>query len=129
MPRRKRSALSPANAVRLVEFLIAEGKLADHEIARLLHIAELEDRLIALRSGGGGGSGPIPFRNTKTAAKRKSRPKRAVSAEVAATRRIQGQYIAHLRKFPKTARGKFQKIARTKSREEAIEAMKKALAK
>jgi hypothetical protein len=66
---------------------------------------------------------------TKSPSKRKSGAKRAVSAEVAATRRVQGQYIAYLRKFPKTARGKFQKNARTKSREEAIAAMKKALAK
>jgi hypothetical protein len=53
--------------------------------------------------------------------------KKAVSAEVAATRKLLGQNLAHLRRFPKTARSKFQKIARTKSREDAIAAMKKAV--
>ncbi|HYS53813.1 MAG TPA: hypothetical protein VER58_08655 [Thermoanaerobaculia bacterium] len=126
MPRRKRRVVSPANAVRLVEFLIAEGKLAAHQIAQFLRIAELEKRLKALR---GGGEVPVPHGRVKSRARGKNRPRRAVSAEVVATRKIQGRYIAYLRKFPKTARAKYQKIARTRSREEAIAAMNKALAK
>ena len=123
MPRRKRSALSPANAVRLVEFLIEEGKILAHDIARYLHITELEDRLKVLR---GKVPGPFARKPAKIAAKK---AKRAVSAEVAATRKVQGQYIAHLTKFPKNQRGKFQKIAREESREKAIAAMKKSLAR
>jgi hypothetical protein len=46
---------------------------------------------------------------------------------VAATRKLLGKYISLLRKFPRAARSKFQKIAWTKSREEAIMAMKRAL--
>jgi hypothetical protein len=124
--RKRKNILNPANAVRLVQVLVDEGRILAHDIARYLHIAELEDRLKALRSGGG--SGPIPFRKSTGATTARKRAKKAVSAEVAATRKLQGQYIANLRKFPKSARGKFQKIARTKSREEAIAAMKKALA-
>jgi hypothetical protein len=121
MTNRKTSALSPANAVRLVEYLIAEGKIIARDIARYLEIDQLEQRLRALRGT------EVP--HVRAARRPKKKAKRPVSPEVAATRKIQGQYIAHLRKFPKTARGKFQKIARTKSREEAIAAMKKALAK
>jgi hypothetical protein len=125
MPRSKKSALTPANALRLIQILIDEGKILAHDVARYLHIAELEDKLRSLR---GGGEVPVPHAKSKDARKRTQRAKKPVSAAVAATRKLQGQYIAHLRKFPKTARSKFQKIARTKSREEAIAAMKKALA-
>src|SRR5437762_697666 len=113
MAKRKSNALHPSKAVRLVEILIAEGKIIARDIERYLEIDDLEDRLKALR---GGGELPVPHARANTA-KSKKRVKKAVSAKVAATRRIQGQYIAHLRKFPKTARGKFQQIARTESRE------------
>jgi uncharacterized protein YceH (UPF0502 family) len=106
-----------------VELLIEEGKILAHDVARYLHIAELEDRLSTLRS-----RVPGPFAR-KLAKKPTKRAKRAVSAEVAATRKVQGQYIAHLTKFPKNQRGKFQKIAREESREKAIAAMKKSLAR
>ena len=102
--------------------LLREGRIIAQDIGRYLHIAELEDRLRALR---GKVSDPVARRSAKKTAKR---AKRAVSAEVAATRKVQGQYIAHLTKFPKSQRVKFQKIARTESRQKAIAAMKKALA-
>ncbi len=121
MPRRKRSVLTPANAVRVLQTLIDDGKVLANDIARYLHIAELEDQLKTLR-----GVVSVPF-GKKRVGKAAKRARRPVSAKVVATRKIQGQYIAHLRKFPKSARGKFQKIARTRSREEAITAMKKAL--
>jgi hypothetical protein len=104
--------------MRVVQGLIAEGKILTRDIERILEIDELENRLRALR---GGGEVPVPHVKAKSA-------KKAVSAAVAATRKVQGQYIAHLRKFPKAAREKFQKIAREDSREKAIVAMKKALA-
>ena len=123
MPKRKSSAFNPTNAGRLIEILIEEGRIATHEIARYLNIAELEDRLKALR-------GEVPARFARRPATKKAkRAKRPVSAQVAATRKVQGHYIAHLTKFPKNARGKFQQIARQESREKAIAAMKKALAK
>ena len=111
----------------ILQELVREGKILAHDIARYLHIAELQARLARLRAENG--QVPVPHVETKKAAKTKRRAKKAVSAEVAATRRVQGQYIAHLTKFPKTARWKFQKIAREDSREKAIAAMKKALAK
>src|SRR5947199_10435797 len=107
MSKRKKNALHPSKAVRLVEILIAEGKIIARDIERYLEIDELQDRLKALR---GGGEVPVPHAKARSG-KRKQRARKPVSAAVAATRRVQGKYIAHLRKFPKTARGKFQKIA------------------
>jgi hypothetical protein len=111
--------------MRLIQILIDDGKIFAHDVARYLHIADLEEKLRALR---GGGAVPVPHSRQKDGRKRKRRVGKPVSAAVVATRKLQGQYIAHLRKFPKTSRSRFQKIARTKSREEAIAAMKKALA-
>jgi hypothetical protein len=104
--------------MRLIQILIDEGKILAHDVARYLHIAELEEKLRALR----GGESSRSFRE-KRARKPVKSAKNAVFAEVAATRKLQGQYIAHLRKFP-SRHGKFQKIARMKSREEAIAATK-----
>jgi hypothetical protein len=110
--------------MRLIQILIDEGKILAHDVARYLHIAELEDRLAALR---GGEKVRSPQTRHKDGRQRKTRARRPVSPAVAATRKLQGQYISYLRKFPKTARSKFQKIARTKSRQEAIAAMKREL--
>jgi hypothetical protein len=52
MPRPKKSALTPANALRLIQILIDEGKILAHDVARYLHIAELEEKLRSLRGGG-----------------------------------------------------------------------------
>lgn len=54
-----------------------------------------------------------------------ARKKRKVSAEVKASQKLQGQYIAAIRSIPKNQRAKFQKIAKTDGREKAITAMKK----
>ena len=123
MPRKRRRHIP--NPSEILDILVHAAKVSWAEIDRLIEIDALERRLKALR---GGGEVPVPHTRTKNGAKGKRRAKSTVSPAVAATRKVQGQYIAHLRKFPKTARGKFQKIARTKSREEAISAMMKALA-
>ena len=52
MPKRKKNPLHPSKAVRLVEILIAEGKIIARDIERYLEIDELEDRLKALRGRG-----------------------------------------------------------------------------
>ncbi len=124
MPRRKRSVLSPANAVRLVEFLIDEGKILAHDIARYLHIAEIEARLRALR----GGEVPVPHAKAKTTRTRK-RPRRAASPARQASMKLQGQYLSLIARLPKTKRARYQKIARENGREKAIAAMKKDLGK
>jgi hypothetical protein len=37
--------------MRLIQILIDEGKILAHDVARYLHIAELEEKLRALRGG------------------------------------------------------------------------------
>src|SRR5207245_2855798 len=112
MPRRKSRRLSPATAMHLIEILIREGKLLAREIGRYLRIAELEERLRRLRG-----------------VKPKTKSKRSLSAAGHKSHQIQGRYIAYIRRFPKSARAKYQKIAREQGREKAIVSMKKALAK
>jgi hypothetical protein len=123
---------SSSQAVFILERALKDRKLSGNDIRRYVgtladEIRELEERLASLKEAA---VGSAKHATRKVGAKIKTRKRalrKAVSAEVVATRKLQGQYIAHLTKFPKTARGKFQKIARTKSREEAIAAMKKSL--
>lgn len=56
--------------------------------------------------------------------KTRKRAKKA-SAQVIASRKLQGQYIAAIRTIPKTQRAKFANIAKAEGREKAIAAMKK----
>lgn len=118
MAKRKKSALSPSNAVRFVRALIAEGKIIARDIQRYLEIDALEQRLKALR-------GVRRPRSQKP--QRKRRTKRTVSAEGRASRQLQGKYIAYIRRFPKSGRAKYQTIAKKQGREKAIAAMKKDL--
>jgi len=134
MPKRKKNILSPSNAARLVEILIKEGKILAHEIARYLHIAQLEERLAKLR-----GSKVRHVRRSKNSSKPKSskrakrskpskRPKRKISAKGRKSYQIQGRYIAYIRRFTKSDRSKYAKLAKEQGRESAIAAMRKDLA-
>jgi hypothetical protein len=51
------------------------------------------------------------------------------SAKNAASRKIQGRYIAYLRQIPQKERAQYQAIVKAKGREPAIAAMRKALRK
>jgi hypothetical protein len=100
-----------------------EGELVARDIARYLKIAELEQRLRALR----GGEVPVPHGRTK---RRGPKPaKRRVSAERRASQKVQGQYLGYIRQIAAKERAKFQKIAKENGREKAIAAMKKRLVK
>ena len=88
----------------------------------------LEKRIAKLR----GVVGSVhPVRAVKTVTKRVvARAKRAAKTpEAAASRKLQGQYIAHIRQLPKRGRKKFSEIAQKNGREAAITAMKKQLGK
>jgi hypothetical protein len=142
MPKRKKSFLSPSNAMRLVEMLIEEGKVLAQDIARYLHIANLEARLAKLRGNevrvrrsknSSKAKSPKSSKSPKTSkrakpAKRAKRPKRRISAKGRRSYQLQGRYIAFIRRFPKNARGKYQKIAKEQGRERAIAVMKRDLA-
>ena len=122
--------------MRLVEMLIEEGKVLAQDIARYLHIAKLEARLAKLRGN------EVRVRRSKNSSKAKSpktskrakpakrakRPKRKISAKGRRSYQLQGRYIAFIRRFPKNARGKYQKIAKEQGRERAIAVMKRDLA-
>ena len=135
MPRPKKAASwSPSQAVFIVERALADRKLSAADIKRYVgsiadEVRSLEERLASLTEAAlgsvrrvfrRGGEVPVPR-------VRKRSRKRAVSAEVAASRRLQGQYIAAIRQIPKTKRAFYQKISKAKGREAAIGAMRKAL--
>ena len=52
-----------------------------------------------------------------------------LTAERIASQKIQGQYLGFLRQIPKTARKRFQELAKTKGREAAIAEMRNKLGK
>jgi predicted nucleic acid-binding Zn-ribbon protein len=144
MPRSKKAVsitLSPSKAGYVLERALADRKLSQADVNRYVanmtdEIRELEERLASLRDAIVepvkrfahkveekvlGGDTPAV---TKT-----RRKQRAVSPEVAATRRLQGQYMSLLSRIPKSKRAFYQKIAKAKGREEAIAAMRKTLEK
>jgi hypothetical protein len=143
MPRPKKAApvsFSPSQAVYVLERALADRKLSRADVRQYIagmaeEIRGLEARLASLREAvvepvkrlvhkveekvmGGDPSFP-----------KKRRKQRPVSPEVAATRKIQGQYLGVLSQIPKTKRPFYQKIAKTKGREEAIASMRKTLGK
>jgi hypothetical protein len=123
MPKRKRSAVTRTNAARILEMLVEEGKILAHDIARYLKIAEVEDRLRMLR----GGEVPVTHRRGKN--HRNVKMKRSISVAGRKSYRIQGRYIAYIRRFPKAARSKYRKIAKNQGREKAIATMRKDLSR
>jgi predicted nucleic acid-binding Zn-ribbon protein len=143
MPRPRRAApvtLSPSRAVYVLERALADRKLSKADVNRYLagmteEIRGLEERLASLRDAVVepvkrlahkveekvlGGDTPLP---------KKKRKQRAVSPEVAATRKLQGQYMSLVSQIPKAKRPFYQRIAKTNGREEAIAAMRKNLGK
>jgi hypothetical protein len=131
---KQRRRLAPGDAVRVLQGLLREGKIAAHDIARHLEIAELEERLAILHGKDASSHGPTARSRrasepavSETASQARKR-KRRVSSEGRASYRIQGQYIAYLRRFSKHVRAKYQQLAREHGREQAIAAMRKALA-
>ncbi len=141
-------SLTAHQALYVLEKAVADRKLSaadvDRYVASIHHeISSIEERLTRLKdavvgpvkklfgggmpfplggrkvAGGGGGEVPVPHSMKK---KRKKR----VSAEVKASRQLQGQYISALRNIPKNKRAAFQTIAKEQGREKAIAAMKTA---
>ena len=129
MPRQSRTDLSPAQARYVVQRLIDSGAVRASTVQKLAsemagEVARLERQLAMLRG----------FDVTESVAKRRrgrpagSSSARPVSPEVAASRRIQGQYLGLIRQIPASRRGPFKKIAAEQSREKAIQALRRELA-
>jgi O6-methylguanine-DNA--protein-cysteine methyltransferase len=112
VPRGRRStAFNDANEI--LQQLINDGRISTAEINRVREIRELEQRLAALRGGGG-------------VARRRGRPPGSASGlrkSPSASRQLQGRYLALVRQIPKSRRAQFGQIAKDKGREAAIRAM------
>jgi hypothetical protein len=105
--------LSPGKAAVALQMLVSEGKLAAREVhaalrrrqALIQQLQDLQDRLAAL---GPDKDGPFPMHigRTKTA----SKTKRRVSAVRRAAMKVQGRYMAAIRRLPKAARARVKAI-------------------
>jgi hypothetical protein len=131
MPKAETPSITPSQARYILEKLIDEGKVTAADVRR--HIAgmwdemsALEKRIAALRDLGQPFAHPV--RAARTVARKLRRRAKRVSAEVAASRRLQGQYIAAIRQVAKSKRAKYAAIAKEKGREAAIREIKKAKA-
>ena len=119
MPRQQQtgsSGLNPSQALYVLDRLIRERRIKANEVTRMAaemtsEIADLERRLAMLR-GNEGGSG-------------RGRPgRRPVNAAVAASRRLQGEYMGLMRHISGRERARIKKIAAEKGREAAVKEMR-----
>jgi len=129
------SRLSPSQAQQILQALINDRRISAGELNRYLEIQRLEERLQSLRSGGGmigrpvrrGWSGATQATAAQGGRRRRRRP--AVTAEQAASRQLQGRYLALVRQIPASRRSQYAKIAKDRGRETAIREMQDALKK
>ena len=122
MPRQLQSAgtgLSPSQALYVLDRLVRERRVNGREVAKMAsemtaEIADLERRLEMLRGSGGSARG----------GRRSSRP---VNAAVAASRRLQGEYMGLMRHIAGRERARIKRLAATKGREAAVREMRSKL--
>lgn len=128
------SRLSPSQAQQILQALINDRRISAGELNRYLEIQRLEERLQSLRSGGGLIGRPVRrgwSGASQATAGQGGRPRRrpAVTAEQAASRQLQGRYLALVRQIPASRRPQYAKIAKDRGRETAIREMQDALKK
>jgi hypothetical protein len=131
--------LSPGEATYVLERLIADRRITASEIQRYVaamhqEIADLEQRLRTLRLASSStvsfqGSPQSVERTPPTVQSRRRRPQKTASAEVRASRQLQGRYVSLIRQIPKYKRGQFQKIAKDRGREDAVAELRSFLGK
>ena len=132
MPRGRRSNSSDAQDI--LQALIREGRISSSDINRYREIRQLEQRLEALR-GGGGRRGRRPGMTTAATATQRAaaggrRGRRGpITAQQLASRKLQGRYLGLIRQIPASQRARYAKIAKDKGREAAIKDMQSALNK
>jgi hypothetical protein len=120
------SRLLPAQAHQILQDLIKDARITAAEVGRYLQIQRLEEQLRSLRSGVGVRlRGPVARAG---AAVRRGR-RRAITAEQAASRKLQGKYLSLVRQIPATRRSQYAKIAKDRGREAAIREMQDVLKK
>ena len=132
MPRRTAvPPLTSSQAKFILERLIDERVVTAADVRRLLgemwrEMSAVEKRLDELRAAAEPMRHPIRAAR-KAAASARTAIRRTVSPERRASMRLQGRYLALLRKTRKADRLKFKKLAKQDGREQAIVAMEKAL--
>jgi hypothetical protein len=122
MPRQQQSAgtgLSPSQALYVLDRLVRERRVNGREVSRMAsemtaEIADLERRLEMLRGSG----------SAANDGRRSSRP---VNAAVAASRRLQGEYMGLMRHITGRERARIKKLAASKGREAAVREMRTKL--
>ena len=116
------SGLTPGQALYVLDRLVRERRVNGREVARMAsemnaELADLERRLAMLRADTGSGRRGRP-------AGRSSRP---VNPAVAASRRLQGEYMGLMRHLTGRDRTRIKQIAAEKGREAAVRAMRTQL--
>jgi len=119
------SRLLPAQAQQILQDLIKDARITVAEVGRYLQIQRLEEQLRSLRGGGGFGRRPV----ARVAAAARRGRRKAITAEQAASRKLQGKYLSLVRQIPATRRSQYAKIAKDRGREAAIREMQDALKK
>jgi hypothetical protein len=123
VPRGRRIRLSTTDAQDVLQELIRDGRISTADVNRYREIRELEQRLAALRGGGGRRRAVAPQRGG--VGRRSSR----ITAEQRASRQLQGRYLGLIRQIPASQRGRYAKIAKNRGREAAIKEMQSTLNK
>ena len=125
-------SLTPNQARYILEKLIDERVVSAADVRRHLagmwqEMSFIEKRLSELRAVAGTARPVHSVKKAVGKVSKRVRRSRKISPEVAASQKIQGQYLGYMRQIPEGDRKRFQDIAKTKGREEAIAAMKKRL--
>lgn len=115
------SGLTPGQALYVVDRLVRERKVSARDVTRMAsemerEIADLEQRLAMLRSD------RSPSRGRP--ARKSSGP---VNPAVAASRRLQGEYMGLMRHITGRERARIKKIAAERGREAAVKEMRSSL--
>jgi len=118
------SRLLPAQAHQILQDLVKDARVTVAEVGRYLQIQRLEEQLRSLR-GGVGRRGPV----ARVASSARRGRRRAITAEQAASRKLQGKYLSLVRQIPATRRSQYAKIAKDRGREAAIREMQDTLKK
>ena len=119
------SGLTPGQALYVIDRLLRERRVNARDVARMAsemnrEIADLERRLALLRTDSAAARGTGRARP----AGRSSKP---VNAAVAASRRLQGEYMGLMRHITGRERARIKKIAAEKGREAAVKEMRSHL--
>jgi hypothetical protein len=122
---RRTLTFTPEHAARALHVLIADGKIAAHDVATALKrrektIRELKARLAALE-----GSVGAKVRGAARKAKKKGRRKLRLSATRRAALKAHGKYLGAVRMLSKGSRAKVKEIREKKGVRAAIAAARK----